>query len=40
MRIGRLYDKFNDDKLPEEEVIEKIMEAYKKKRLKAEAEKG
>lgn len=40
MRIGRLYDKFNDDKLPEEEVIEKIMEAYKKKRLKIEVEKG
>lgn len=40
MRIGRLYDKFNDDKLPKEEVIGKIMDAYKQKRLKNEAEKG
>jgi len=40
MRIGRLYDKFNDDKLKEEEVIGKIMDAYKQKRLKNEAEKG
>ena len=40
MRISRLYDKLNDEKLPEKEVKEKIMEAYKKKRLKNEVEKG
>ena len=39
MRIGRLYDKLNDAKLPEEEVIEKIMEAYKQKRLNKDVEK-
>lgn len=39
MRVARLYNKYNDDKLPEVEVIGKIMDAYKQKRLKNEIEK-